>query len=209
MLRRRLRLPLDLLADHPVAPLASIRSMSDSFDRLSIRIPVIETDRLRLRGHRLDDFPHHRALWADPLVTRFIGGKPLTEEEAWYRHLRYIGQWAFFGFGYWVVEDKSSGEFLGVAGFAENRRDIEPSLKGLMEVGWVLSPQAHGKGLATEAVRAMLDWSDRNFPNTRTACIIDADHTASIRVAEKCGYGDCQRTTYHGGPTLVFFRAPA
>src|SRR2546426_7424830 len=56
-------------------------------------VPVIETERLRLRGHRPEDFPDCAAMWADPVVTRYIGGKPLSEEEAWTRTLRCLGHW--------------------------------------------------------------------------------------------------------------------
>jgi RimJ/RimL family protein N-acetyltransferase len=76
-------------------------------------VPVIETERLRLRGHRLEDFAEIAAMWADPVVTRYIGGKPLTEEDVWARLLRYVGHWAWMGFGYWVVEGKGSGDFAG------------------------------------------------------------------------------------------------
>ena len=42
----------------------------------AMEVPVIETERLLLRGHRLDDFEALAAMWADPAVVRFIGGKP-------------------------------------------------------------------------------------------------------------------------------------
>ncbi len=57
-------------------------------------VPVLETERLQLRGHRLEDFVQCAAMWADPLVIRYIGGKPLTEEESWTRFLRYVGHWS-------------------------------------------------------------------------------------------------------------------
>jgi RimJ/RimL family protein N-acetyltransferase len=51
-------------------------------------VPVVETERLILRGHTLDDFPAFAAMWADPAVTRFIGGAPLSQEESWGKFLR-------------------------------------------------------------------------------------------------------------------------
>jgi RimJ/RimL family protein N-acetyltransferase len=63
-------------------------------------VPVIETQRLILRGHRLEDFDALAAMWADPHVARFIGGKPATQEESWARLLRYAGHWRLLGFGY-------------------------------------------------------------------------------------------------------------
>ena len=124
--------------------------------RPAVQVPVLHTERLKLRGHRLDDFIASAAMWADPNVTRHIGGQPLTEEEAWTKFLRYVGHWALLGFGYWVVEEKATGSFVGEIGFADYKRDLEPSLHDKPEIGWVLAPRSHGKGYATEAVRAAI-----------------------------------------------------
>ena len=171
-----------------------------------IEVPVLETRRLLLRGHRLEDFSDCAAMWADPSVTRFIGGKPLNEEESWTKFLRYAGHWSLLGFGYWAVEEKSSGKFVGEIGFADYKRELELTLKGVPETGWVLASAAHGKGYATEAVRAAVQWGDAHFDGAKTACIIAPDNLASIHVAEKCGYRKSQATTYRGQPTLMFVR---
>jgi RimJ/RimL family protein N-acetyltransferase len=173
---------------------------------LPVRIPILTTERLVLRPHRLDDFAHSAAMWADPNVTRHILEAPLSEEESWSRFLRYAGHWALLGFGYWVVEEKLSGNFVGEIGFADYKREIQPSLKGVPEIGWVLASHAHGKGYATEAVRAVSAWGDTHFGSTRTSCIIAPENAASVRVAEKCGYRELQTATYHGQPALMFVR---
>src|SRR6476659_5070994 len=115
-------------------------------------IPVIETARLRLRGHRSSDFEACAALWADPIVTHYISGRPFTREEVWARILRYAGHWAWMGYGFWAIDERATGRFIGEAGFADFRREMAPSLEGIPEAGWVLSPALHGKGYATEAV---------------------------------------------------------
>ena len=181
--------------------------MSNSFHH-SEKVPILETDRLTLRGHRLDDFTHCAAMWADPLVTRYIGGKPLTEEECWSRLLRYVGHWAWLGFGYWLAEERETGKFVGEIGFADYKRDLEPSLKGVPEIGWVLASHAHGRGYATEAVHAAVVWGDARFSSARTACIIAPENVASIRVAVNCGYREFKALSYKGQPTLVFVREP-
>jgi RimJ/RimL family protein N-acetyltransferase len=172
----------------------------------AVEVPILETPRLRLRGHRLEDFVHSAAMWADPVVTRFIGGQPLTEEEAWTKFLRYAGHWALLGFGYWVVEEKATGDFVGEVGFADYKRDLQPSLKGVPEIGWVLASHTHGKGYATEAVRAAVAWGDAHFQSPRTACIIAPENQTSIRVAVKCGYREAQPAVYKGRPMLMYVR---
>jgi RimJ/RimL family protein N-acetyltransferase len=170
-----------------------------------VEVPILATERLKLRGHRPGDFSHCAAMWADPEIARYIG-KPLTEEECWTKFLRYVGHWALMGFGYWVVEEKATGDFVGEIGFADYKRELEPSLKGVPEIGWVLASRVHGKGYATEAVRAAIAWGDAHFVPARTACLINPENLASVRVALKCGYREFQLTTYKGHATMMFVR---
>jgi RimJ/RimL family protein N-acetyltransferase len=169
-------------------------------------IPSVDTERLTLRAHAIDDFAECAAMWADPEVTRHIGGRPFTGEEVWTRLLRYAGHWQLLGFGYWVVREAATGRFAGEVGFADMRREIQPSFDGTPEIGWALAPWCHGRGFATEAVRAIVAWGESHLPSQRTVCMIDEDNVRSIRVAEKCGYREWRRTTYHGAPTILFER---
>jgi len=136
-----------------------------------VEVPVLKTERLRLRGHQLEDFAACAGMWADPVVTQHIGGRPLAEDESWTRLLR-----------------------------------VAPWPKDAPEIGWVFVTQSHGKGYATEAVRAAVAWGDEHFGARQTGCIIRPENLASIRVAEKSGYRKFQDTTYKGQPTLVFVR---
>lgn len=180
--------------------------MTTRLSHLVADVPVIETERLTMRCHRVDDFIDCAAMWADPGVTRYIGGKPFSGEEVWARLLRYVGHWTLLGFGFWAVEEKATGGFVGEVGFADFKRDMEPSLEGMPELGWVLTPRAQGKGYATEAVRAAVEWGDVRFGSTRTVCLIDPENRPSLRVAQKGGYQEFQRTTYKGQPTIMLTR---
>jgi RimJ/RimL family protein N-acetyltransferase len=171
--------------------------------------PTIETARLRLRGHRVADFADCAAMWGDAAVARHIGGRPSSAEESWARILRYAGLWPLLGYGYWAVAEKASGRFVGDVGFADFKRDMQPSFDGAPEIGWVLASWAHGQGFATEAVGAAVAWGDRHFGAAPTVCMIDPDNAASIRVAEKCGYREYARATYKGQPAILFRRAGA
>ena len=111
------------------------------------------------------------------------------------------------GYGFWAIDERATGRFIGEAGFADFRREMEPSLEGIPEAGWVLSPAVHGKGYATEAVNAFVSWGDVRFAGARTACLVHPDNLASIRVAAKAGYREWIRTDYKGQPTVVFARA--
>lgn len=172
----------------------------------SMRAPSFETDRLKFSGHTLADYDECAAMWADPLVVRHIGGQPASAQDVWTRLLRYVGHWQLLGFGYWVIRERASGRFVGEVGFADFKRGMVPSLDGTPESGWVLASWAHGHGFATEAVKAALAWGDKELGAPRTACIINAENIASIRVATKCGYSEAVRTTYNGHPTILSYR---
>jgi RimJ/RimL family protein N-acetyltransferase len=173
---------------------------------ISLSIPTLDTGRLTLRPHTLADFDECVALWGDPRVTRYIGGRPFTAEEVWARVLRYAGMWTLLGLGYWVVRERATGRFVGEVGLSDFHREITPPLGNDPETGWILAPWAHGRGFATEAVRAALAWGDAHLGAPRTVCMIAPENAASLRVAEKCGFREIIRTTYKGELTIILER---
>ncbi len=172
----------------------------------SAQAPRIETERLVLRETRATDFHACARLWADERVVRHIGGQPSTPTASWARMLRFPGLWALLGYGYWTLETKA-GDFVGQVGLADFKRDVTVDIDGVPEGGWVLSPDHHGKGYATEAMTAVLDWADTHLDAPRTCCLIDPDNAASIRVAEKLGYRGAHAAKLGEADTLVFWRA--
>lgn len=173
-----------------------------------VAAPQIETNRLRLRAHRAEDFAGCHAIWSDPEVVRHIGGSPSSAEDSWRRLLNYAGLWSLLGFGFWLVEEKRDGGYIGDVGFADFGRDIQPSLRGMLECGWALARSAHGNGFASEAVAAINAWRQAHFPQRHAVCIIAPENRASVRVAEKAGFRLWRETTYRGDPTLLYAREP-
>jgi RimJ/RimL family protein N-acetyltransferase len=167
------------------------------------RAPVLETERLILRGHTKADFEACAALWGDPDVTRFIGGRPFGRDEVWARLLRYVGHWCEMGFGFWAVCEKDGGRFVGDLGFADFKRVMEPGFGDTPEMGWALIPASHGKGYASEAIAAALAWADGHFDDPRTVCMIDPENAASLRAAGKAGFTEYARTDFHGETMLL------
>jgi len=170
--------------------------------------PIIETERLTLRNQRAEDLPQYAALWAEENVTRYIGGKPNTKEESWLRLLRQAGHWPLLGFGYWIVEERSTGTLLGEAGLAEFHREIVPPIVGIPEAGWVFRSSAHGKGYASETMRAIFDWAAIRFAeNPRTVCLIHPENTPSLHLAARLGFTELRETSFRGHATIVLERA--
>jgi RimJ/RimL family protein N-acetyltransferase len=168
--------------------------------------PVIETERLRLRRHELSDFESSVAMWADPDVARFIGGKPSSREDTWGRLLRYVGHWQLLGHGFWLIEEKATGTFVGEGGWGNFKREIEPRFEA-PEQGWALASSAHGKGYAHEAMSAALDWGVAHFGRTDFVCMIAPENAPSLKLAAKLGYAEYGRAEYKGSLSILLRRS--
>lgn len=174
---------------------------------MSASAPRIETERLVLRPHRVDDLDAASAMWSHPEVVRHIGGKAFSRQDTWSKILRYAGHWALLGFGYWAIESKERSGFVGEIGLADFKRDMVPSIGGIPELGFALSPAVHRKGLAREAARAVLTWADTQFP--RTVAIVEEGHAISVRVLAAQGYRRVAGTTYAGAKVELYERVAA
>jgi len=181
--------------------------VGDPVPHAASQVPVVTTARLVLRGYTAGDFESLRALWGSAEVTRYITGQPSTASESWMRLLNSAGHWALLGFGFWLVEERASGRFVGQVGLADLKRDIEPGFDGAPEAGWVLDPWCHGRGYATEAVKAALAWGEANIAMSRCVCMISPDHAASLRVAAKCGFTRFAETTFKDSPVVLLERS--
>ena len=168
--------------------------------------PQIDTARLRLLGHGIQDFPDCVAMWSDPQVVRYTIGEPSPPQRTWLRILGYRGHWALLGFGYWAVQEKASGKYIGELGFADFKRNLRVSLEAIPELGWALAPWAQGKGYATEALKAVVAWADEQFKSRRTACIIHRDNAPSLRVAAKLGYAIVLQAASDSEPNYILAR---
>ncbi len=170
--------------------------------------PELQTQRLILRGPRLNDFEALYALWADMAVVRHISGEPSSREQSWSRLLRLVGHWQLLGFGYWMVTARNNGRFLGQVGFGRFKRAVIPTVDDWAEAGWVLKPAEHGKGYATEAVLRMVAWADVHFDGRATICLLHPDNVASFKVARKAGYAHYADGHYKGEQSVILMRPP-
>ena len=174
---------------------------------MPVSAPRLETERLILRQFHSDDLAAHAATLADPKVMHFLGGHPLSLEDAWRRMATGVGLWTLTGIGVWAVERKADHRLVGHVGFFDMRREIEPSLAGKPEMGWIFDSGVHGQGIAREACQAALDWADTHLPGQAIPAIIDPDNIASIKLAEKLGFEREPDALYKGASISLFRRA--
>lgn len=145
-------------------------------------IPVISTERLLLRAFTEDDFEPFVAIVSDSEVVRFLDdGAPISREECWRGMALFIGHWALRGYGWWAVEERSTGDFLGRIGL------YNPEGWPGIEVGWLLRRDVWGAGIATEGATAALDFAFDVVGASHVISLIDPRNSRSIRVAEKIG----------------------
>jgi RimJ/RimL family protein N-acetyltransferase len=142
--------------------------------------PVLETARLVLRVPRLEDFERYAELMADEEAARYIGGR-LERAPAWRRFLQMPGAWVVQGFAMFSVLDKASGKWLGQAG------PWKPDGWPGNEVGWSFHPDAWGRGYATEAAIAAMDWAFETLGWDSVIHCIDPANAPSQRPAQRLG----------------------
>jgi len=131
-----------------------------------------------------------RAAWAALLrgeIPPAAQGYPTTGDLVMARlvvdgHLE-AGEW-----GPWQVRETSTGLLIGGVGFKG-----APSDEGIAEIGYGLVESARGRGLATEAVQALVTHA---FARGASAVIAetDVDNTASASVLSRCGFAETERT---------------
>ena len=166
--------------------------------------PILLSARLRLRPHVQGDFPACKALWQHPETIQFIGGAGQSDPEVWFRLLRYGGMWPMQGYGFWVFEDRATGEFRGEGGLMNAMRDVA-GLQGIPEAGWALMPQAGGRGLATEIATACVQLAIGTLHLPSVVALTLPTNLASQRVLSKAGLA-FERDIIHDGLLHVLFR---
>jgi RimJ/RimL family protein N-acetyltransferase len=144
-------------------------------------IPQLQTPRLLLRGWTQDDFEAYARFMADPDVTRYMVGDPVTRDVAWRSLATVVGHWVLRGYGMWAVERKSDGVLIGRVGL------WNPEGWPGLEVGWALGKEFWGQGYATEAARASMDFAFLTQDTAKVLSVIDSRNRASQRVAERLG----------------------
>lgn len=159
--------------------------------------PVIETDRLRLRGLTADDFKPLVEFWSQDR-TKHRGG-PYNASTAWRILATEIGHWSLRGYGRFAIDELSTGTLCGVVG------PWFPYGYPGPEIGWDLMPGFEGRGYATEAAKAARAYAYNTIGWPGAVSLIHPFNESSIAVAERLGaksVGQIQQPGY--GPLMVY-----
>lgn len=144
---------------------------------------VLETARLRLEP--IDD--HHfdavLAMNADPVVMRYITGAAQTPDEARAMIVRIKARWAEWGYGWWALIERDSGQLVGMACLQHFAGDASSQ----HEIGWRLVQSAWGRGYASEAAQAIVAHAFSVVQAPLVAAVAHPDNAASQKVMRRLG----------------------
>ena len=157
-------------------------------------VPVLHTARLILRAYVPTDRVWFVQTFSDPVVMKHVGGTLTTERAS-----------ALFDgicapappariYAAWCVEREE--EIVGHGALLRKAEDLE--------LAYILSPSAWGRGYATEIARALRDYTFGPVGRTRLMATVDEDHPPSSRVLDKIGMTLLERVEDAEGPYLRY-----
>jgi RimJ/RimL family protein N-acetyltransferase len=177
-------------------------------ERLKVDVPMLETERLRLRPWNVRDAGAYQAMLADSEVMRYLGSGPLfrarrlaarlvarfTELEARRELARLADAWRGHGLGMWAIENRGDGALLGAAGFSRLGDWREGPTN--IEIGWTFARAAWGHGYATEAAACALRYGFTGRGLKDVISVAPVAHERSIRVMQRLGMRPQGRTRW-------------
>jgi len=161
---------------------------------------ITETGRLLIRPLSLADTPSLTTILSDPEVSKHTIQGVCNETSTREFIKKSMSCYESHGYGPWALIDKGSKAFIGFCG-------ISPEPVGqLIEInlGYSLARHYWGLGLATESTRAVLTYALGKKKFKSVIVIIEPDHIASVRVAEKTGFSDFQNENFHGKNVRIY-----
>lgn len=167
---------------------------------LRVNIPVLETDRLRLREPREADLPAIIDFMASDR-SRFVGG-PVEAHHAFRTLTASLGHWMLRGFGFWTVTDKQSDAALGRVGFLYGEGWHEP------ELGWQMFAGGEGKGMAYEAAKAARTYGRTKWGLDGVISYVDPANTRSLALAKRLSCTHERDVTFFGHEGIGIWRHP-
>ncbi|MBQ2262073.1 MAG: GNAT family N-acetyltransferase [Loktanella sp.] len=161
------------------------------------RIPTLVTERILLRPMVADDWGPYSALMLSDR-SRYMGG-PFSKAAAWGMFCADHAQWDLFGAGALMLEEQSTGMCIGQIGI--NSGPLFPE----QEIGWLVFPEAEGRGYAFEAASALLDWAKHVKRLDTLVSYVDPQNERSCRLAERLGAA-LDRNAPRPDPTDLVYR---
>ena len=167
MIRQRIKLEMEM--------------KKEAVYRIFSRMPTISTERLILRKISLDDVDDMYEYAKNAKLTEYLTWSPHPDKAYTFEYVSYLQTRYKSGeFFDWAIILKESGKMIGTCGFT--RFDFRHNFG---EIGYVVNPDYQGRGIATEAVGAVMRFGFDNLALNRIECRYMIENEASRRVMEK------------------------
>jgi RimJ/RimL family protein N-acetyltransferase len=161
--------------------------------------PIFETNRLIAREMTLDDLDFVAGLLADPEVMRHYP-RCSTREEARETILRHRENYANYGYGRWLIEERAEGRAVGLVGVLPQRVEelVEPEVAYMIDRAW------WRRGYASEAAAASRDFAFQNLGAPHVIALVRPVNVGSQGVARRIGMSPGRRIVHAGLDHVVY-----
>ena len=159
----------------------------------NIPLTILETDRCIIREHSLDDYDDICDIYSDKSMTEFM--EPLFEPDQEREYQReYIERiYKFFGYGLWVIVNKSNGKVIGRAG-VEAKDSCEDYNQ--VELSYQVAVDYQRQGIATEVCTAIINYTFNTLRKSSIIARIDEDNRPSIKLIKRLGFHHLKDDVY-------------
>lgn len=149
---------------------------------------VLESERLLFRDHEAADLDAYCEMEADPEVRRYVGGAPRPRDAAERKFRGGLYRPESDRLRMWATVYKPEGCYIGRCGVYPHFASAGPAIAGEGSLGFYLARAYWGRGLATEAGRAFVNFGFQELGLSRIVTAVEVGNDASVRVLEKLGF---------------------
>lgn len=146
---------------------------------------VIKTNRMIFRSWRDEDLVHFARINGDPLVMEYYPGR-LDEKASAHLMTHFQEHIDRYGYGFFAVENRDTGEFMGFAGLAQVSKDLP--FAPAVEMAWRFDYPFWGKGYATEAAQALMTQAFDVLGLKEIVAFCVVEHERAVAVLESLGF---------------------
>lgn len=163
-------------------------------------LPTLETERLKLFPPNESCFDLYERFYTDAEASKMYGG-PIGKEQVWARLKADLGSWYLLNFGVWVVQLKSNNQLVGTCGFWKGK-------DWPIELTWWVLPKFRGKGIATEASRAAIEFGYSRLKWHKVETYMNDENTAAQTLVQKLGGVKTNRMVFPDGLSRDIYTLP-
>lgn len=167
-------------------------------------LPHLLTARLDLQPPRSADFAATMEIVAHPETRRFLGVSAGPEDH-YARFARNAGSWMLYGYGAFMIRLRGTDEVIGNCGIFHTWRGLGPDFDDQAEAGWIVRHDQAGRGIAREAMEAILGWFEQQYGARRIVCMISQGNEPSMRLAGRLGFRPLREATLPDGAAVRLF----